>query len=90
MGFPYVLILAKRSGTPGRLVRLPRPKRPRSLGPNPQNPPSKTKKATYKVTFFVYERVMGFEPTASTLARLRSSQLSYTRELRNAAISNGF
>ena len=25
------------------------------------------------------ERVMGFEPTASTLARLRSSQLSYTR-----------
>ena len=26
------------------------------------------------------ERVMGFEPTASTLARLRSSQLSYTRK----------
>jgi hypothetical protein len=29
------------------------------------------------------ERVMGLEPTASTLARSRSSQLSYTRENRS-------
>lgn len=31
------------------------------------------------------ERVMGLEPTASTLARSRSSQLSYTRSVKSEA-----
>ena len=35
------------------------------------------------------ERVMGFEPTASTLARLRSSQLSYTRKKKTAIKKSG-
>ena len=46
------------------------------------------RKGVWQPLFFLLERVMGFEPTASTLARLHSSQLSYTRITSNKKVHN--
>jgi hypothetical protein len=44
-----------------------------------RKPPGPTRKTERDLGFYL-ERMTGFEPATSTLARLRSSQLSYIRK----------
>ena len=57
------------------------------VGPHPATP-NNTKKAAFRRPLVLLERAMGFGPTTSTLARLRSTPELYPHHHANEILNN--